>query len=195
MKNLTRILLFSLSLSLAFACKKKVVEDDHNENMDHNEQMDHNDNDNDKMGNSSESQSMSTVSFEDKKITQLVNSYLVLKDALVETDGEKAQKAAGDFLKVIDEASDETLSNMKTQVQKVAETTDPESQRIAFDLISEQMVSIAKSSVLTGGNLYLQHCPMANGNKGANWISLSEEIRNPYFGDKMMKCGSVTEKI
>lgn len=193
MKNLTRILLISFSLSLAFACKKKVEKEDNNEHMDHNEQMDHNDND--KMGNSSESQSMSTVSFEDKKITQLVNSYLALKDALVETDGQKAQKSAGDFLMAIDDASTESLSNLKTQVQKVAETTDPESQRIAFDLISEQMVSIAKSSVLTGGNLYLQHCPMANGNKGANWISLSEEIRNPYFGDKMMKCGSVTEKI
>lgn len=193
MKNLTKILLISFSLSLAFACKKKVVENDHNEHMDHNEQMDHNDND--KMGNSSASESMSTVSFEDKKIAQLVNSYLVLKDALVATDGEKAQKAAGDFLKVIDEASDKTLSSLKTEVQKVTETTDPESQRAAFDIISEQMVSLAQSSVLTDGNLYLQHCPMANGNKGANWISLSEEIRNPYFGDKMMKCGSVTDKI
>jgi hypothetical protein len=193
MKNSTKILLLSLSLSLAFACKKKVVEDDHNEHMDHNEQMDHNDND--KMGTSSASESMSTVSFEDKKITQLVSSYLVLKDALVETDGEKAQKTAGDFLMTIDNASNETLSNLKTEIQKVAETTDPESQRAAFDIISEQMVSLAKSSVLTDGNLYLQHCPMANGNKGANWISLSEEIRNPYFGDKMLKCGSVTEKI
>jgi hypothetical protein len=193
MKNSTKILLLSLSLSLAFACKKKVVEDDHNEHMDHNEQMDHNDND--KMGTSSASESMSTVSFEDKKITQLVSSYLVLKDALVETDGEKAQKTAGDFLMAIDDASNETLSNLKTEIQKVAETTDPESQRAAFDIISEQMVSLAKNSALTDGNLYLQHCPMANGNKGANWISLSEEIRNPYFGDKMLKCGSVTEKI
>ncbi len=29
----------------------------------------------------------------------------------------------------------------------------------------------------------------------ADWLSLDREIRNPYFGDKMLKCGSVTETI
>jgi Cu(I)/Ag(I) efflux system membrane fusion protein len=32
---------------------------------------------------------------------------------------------------------------------------------------------------------------MAKGNQGADWLSTEEQIRNPYFGDKMMKCGTV----
>ncbi len=34
-------------------------------------------------------------------------------------------------------------------------------------------------------------CPMVDNNKGAYWLSLSETIYNPYFGSKMLKCGSV----
>ena len=32
---------------------------------------------------------------------------------------------------------------------------------------------------------------MAFDNEGADWIASEKQIRNPYFGDKMMKCGSV----
>lgn len=37
--------------------------------------------------------------------------------------------------------------------------------------------------------LTIQYCPMAFGNKGAYWFSETEEKRNPYFGDMMLKCG------
>jgi hypothetical protein len=36
---------------------------------------------------------------------------------------------------------------------------------------------------------------MARNNQGGFWLSDDEEIRNPYFGDKMLTCGSVTEKL
>jgi Cu(I)/Ag(I) efflux system membrane fusion protein len=36
---------------------------------------------------------------------------------------------------------------------------------------------------------------MADDFKGADWLSLSDEIRNPYFGDQMLRCGEVTKQI
>ncbi|MBA4058359.1 MAG: hypothetical protein C0490_26815, partial [Marivirga sp.] len=48
---------------------------------------------------------------------------------------------------------------------------------------------------LSMGILYLEYCPMANNNEGAYWLSNEKEIKNPYFGDKMLKCGSVKETI
>jgi Cu(I)/Ag(I) efflux system membrane fusion protein len=36
---------------------------------------------------------------------------------------------------------------------------------------------------------------MANDNKGATWISKDKNIINPYFGDKMLTCGSVESVI
>jgi Cu(I)/Ag(I) efflux system membrane fusion protein len=36
---------------------------------------------------------------------------------------------------------------------------------------------------------------MAFNDKGAYWLSDKEAIRNPYFGDKMLTCGSVEETL
>ncbi len=33
---------------------------------------------------------------------------------------------------------------------------------------------------------------MAFGNTGGDWISNVPEVLNPYFGDAMLNCGSVT---
>jgi Cu(I)/Ag(I) efflux system membrane fusion protein len=43
--------------------------------------------------------------------------------------------------------------------------------------------------------LYVQKCPMANSNKGAVWLSTEKEVKNPYYGDTMLTCGSVIEEI
>jgi Cu(I)/Ag(I) efflux system membrane fusion protein len=36
---------------------------------------------------------------------------------------------------------------------------------------------------------------MANNNKGAVWLSMEEEIRNPYYGDAMLTCGSLIDSL
>jgi hypothetical protein len=43
--------------------------------------------------------------------------------------------------------------------------------------------------------IYEQFCPMYKNNEGGVWLSMNEEIRNPYFGDKMLKCGKVQREI
>ena len=47
----------------------------------------------------------------------------------------------------------------------------------------------------TDKKLYQDFCPMYNNNKGAQWLSTTEEIKNPYFGSKMMGCGKVQKEI
>ena len=36
---------------------------------------------------------------------------------------------------------------------------------------------------------------MANDDKGGYWLSIEKEIKNPYFGSKMLKCGEVKGTI
>ena len=43
--------------------------------------------------------------------------------------------------------------------------------------------------------VYYQFCPMANGGKGANWLSKENAVKNPYYGAQMMTCGKVVETI
>ena len=47
-----------------------------------------------------------------------------------------------------------------------------------------------------GQPIYHDHCPMYNENKGgAMWLSETKEIKNPYLGSEMPKCGTVEEGI
>jgi hypothetical protein len=78
---------------------------------------------------------------------------------------------------------------------KLASTSDLEEQRKLFSTLSNEMATLVKDGKLSMGMLYLEYCPMANNNSGAYWLSNEKEIKNPYFGDKMLKCGSVKEMI
>jgi Cu(I)/Ag(I) efflux system membrane fusion protein len=36
---------------------------------------------------------------------------------------------------------------------------------------------------------------MADRNNGARWLSKEQKVLNPYFGEAMLKCGSVKEEL
>ncbi len=46
-----------------------------------------------------------------------------------------------------------------------------------------------------GTPLYIQFCPMADGDKGAFWVNDTSLIENPYYGDVMLRCGFVEGEI
>jgi len=48
-------------------------------------------------------------------------------------------------------------------------------------------------SFVSTKDLYLNHCPMANNSNGAFWIDIKKGIRNPYFGESMLNCGSTKQ--
>jgi hypothetical protein len=50
-------------------------------------------------------------------------------------------------------------------------------------------------NALASGEIYKQYCPMAFEGKGDYWYSNSKDIFNPYYGNKMLKCGRVQETI
>ena len=131
-----------------------------------------------------------SVQFKDTLHSEVVNAYLALKDALVATDGSATQMAAQ---KLADVAG-ESFLEIQSHAHEMAASTDTETQRIHLESLSKAVLTMAENSELTEGNLYVQYCPMAFDNKGASWLSASDQIRNPYFGDKMLKCG-VVEKV
>ena len=81
------------------------------------------------------------------------------------------------------------------EVAKVTAAADLNGQREAFSGVSDMMAMLVKDGKLSMGMIYLEYCPMANNNSGAYWLSNEKQIKNPYFGDKMLKCGSVKETI
>ena len=68
-------------------------------------------------------------------------------------------------------------------------------QREHFTMMSEDIYDLVRA--FGGGQaLYHDHCPMYNkDNGGAMWLSETKEVKNPYFGSEMPKCGTVEEVI
>ncbi len=125
---------------------------------------------------------------ESAQATDQITHYLAIKDALVLTDGTKAQNAAKAFLSAAEDAS------LKSALEMVAGTSDVKVQRQAFEILSMKMYELVQASG-SDSPLYKQYCPMAFNNKGAYWLAAEMEVNNPYFGDAMLHCGSVQEKV
>ncbi|WP_343487404.1 efflux RND transporter periplasmic adaptor subunit [Allomuricauda sp. d1] len=130
-------------------------------------------------------------------------SYLKLKDALVASDAEKVSafaKATSEEMKAItqtdlDKMLKSHLSKSIEMLDAIASNSDLENQRSHFIILNENLVAIAMNLEDVDDTLYVQKCPMANDNKGAVWLSTEEEIRNPYYGDAMLTCGSVIDSL
>jgi Cu(I)/Ag(I) efflux system membrane fusion protein len=84
---------------------------------------------------------------------------------------------------------------MQTHSEKIAASDKIEEQRAQFDFLSQALIKSVKVFGIGEATLYVQHCPMANGNNGADWLSAQENIKNPYFGDQMLTCGSIQTTI
>lgn len=142
----------------------------------------------------------------DQVNTLLVN-YISIKDELVESSSEGASEAAGQLLNNMKAFQGDGLpeqqiilygkhiEDMKKFVRNISEKKDLEVQREHFSAITDNMYALAKAFKANQENLYYQYCPMAFKNNGGYWLSNAQEIQNPYFGEKMMNCGSVTEVI
>jgi hypothetical protein len=131
--------------------------------------------------------------FKNKAIGIAYTHYINLKNALVESDEAIAKTESDNLVKALE--SIEGAAKLLDEAKKVANSSSLKDQRTAFTALSNEMTLLIKKSELTGGELYLEYCPMANGNEGGYWLSNENEIRNPYFGSMMLKCGSVKEVI
>jgi len=129
--------------------------------------------------------------------------YLKMKDAFVDGNVQGVSTFAKATLEEIQTISESDLGTMeKSHVSKIkrmliaiAENDDLENQRSHFVVLNQNMVPIVMNIEPVEPKVFIQKCPMANSNKGAFWISADEEIRNPYYGEQMMTCGSVIDSL
>jgi len=133
---------------------------------------------------------------EDSMMSALIQPYLTLKNELVRSDAKASSAAVTKMLSLLsDKKYTFSRSNLKTLLRSLQDTDDIEEQREFFRLISNEMIQWASSTQSVSNKLYVQFCPMANNNKGAKWLSTEEQIRNPFYGDAMLTCGSIVEVI
>ncbi|MDH5610539.1 MAG: DUF3347 domain-containing protein [Cyclobacteriaceae bacterium] len=126
---------------------------------------------------------------------KVLTAYLDIKEALVATDIKAAAGSARSIQTVIGKSQEELLVKIYADAATIVASTTVEGQRSAFKTLSENVYQLIRSTQANEATLYRQYCPMAEKNTGGYWLSVSKEIRNPYFGDRMLMCGSVKEEI
>ncbi|MBN1406817.1 MAG: efflux RND transporter periplasmic adaptor subunit [Calditrichaceae bacterium] len=140
-------------------------------------------------------------------LQSLYSSYFELKNNLVQDNFEGAVQSAKNMSNVLNQihmgifTEDAHMIWMKylpilqdglghiNHMQSIGDL------RNEFIDISNAMIALSESFGSANGEVYVQHCPMANNNKGADWLSKEKKIRNPYFGSAMLTCGEIKETI
>jgi hypothetical protein len=130
------------------------------------------------------------ASFSDEMTEKVFRNYQRIRTALVNSDADGVQTAAGNLAEIFSEERED----MKSTALAMADAGDIEKQRELFSEFTMKAEPLFKESI-SEGSIYKQFCPMAFEGKGGYWISNVAEIRNPYYGEKMLKCGKVTETI
>ncbi|MGJ8735003.1 efflux RND transporter periplasmic adaptor subunit [Zobellia laminariae] len=129
--------------------------------------------------------------------------YFKMEDAFVASDASQVSalaKTTLEKMKAIEigglgKMENSHLSKSIEMLGGISSNSDLKKQRARLVVLSENMVAIAMNIDSPSETMYVQKCPMANSNKGAIWLSAEKEIRNPYYGDAMLTCGSVIDSL
>jgi hypothetical protein len=155
--------------------------------------------------NQGDSEKMMTSNSNKSASDAIIDNYLKVKNALVADNQEEAADAGGSLVADFEDfdkssySSEEQqeltdiIEDAKEHAEHISESP-MEHQREHFDILSKDVIDMIAITG-TGKKLYQEFCPMYNDNKGAAWLSTTKEIKNPYFGSKMMGCGEVQKEI
>ena len=139
------------------------------------------------------------------QLTDAAKEYFEVKNALVESDPEKAASFSASLKAALSEVDmalleDEPhhkwmglLEGLTGAAGNIEVAGDLEEQRMHFEHLSQYMIDAVEYFGFEIERVYRMHCPMAFDDEGADWLSDSEEILNPYFGDAMLRCGEIRE--
>ena len=133
----------------------------------------------------------------------ILNNYLALKNALVKDDS-KAAANAGKALYATFNTANTTSMDAKLKKEYTDITDDAKEhaehigdnggkidhQREHFAMLSKDINDLIKTFGTTQ-KLYQDYCPMYDEGKSGYWISEIKEIKNPYYGSKMLTCGGI----
>lgn len=141
------------------------------------------------------------------EISTVLQAYFKLKDALVASEKDKAAQHARSMeeklnqvdMAAMSEAAHkrwmDILPKLKSILKEINSKANIDAQRKAFVPLSQAVLSLAQNFGPFEEPVYVMFCPMANDDQGANWLSASDEVLNPYYGDMMLRCGEMTQEI
>ena len=140
-----------------------------------------------------------SVSFTLKKMT---DAYINIKNALALKNHNIITSEAALFISQLGDQKNfsadidqPTLIQLNKVMHKINKTKKISEVYGPFAEISDFFYDFLDHYKIKNLTLFRQYCPMAFDNKGAYWLSNTQEIYNPYFGEEMRFCGEIKEQL
>ena len=156
-------------------------------------------------GDGGSSHDMMNNSKKSSNTNMIVDSYLQMKNALVQDNKNDAANAGKmmisafsnfDMMSLTEEQHEEYMEiveSAKEQAEHIVKSPI-DHQREHFEILSIDVNDLI-TLIGTDKQLYQDFCPMYNDGKGAIWLSETKEIKNPFLGSKMLSCGEIQKEI
>lgn len=137
----------------------------------------------------------------------IFDEYFKIKNALADDNTQSAQNYAKSFKKQLEKTGQHSLDGehhifwmqqyeaIESSTAKFLKADNKETMRMHFEPLSKTMIETARTFGAIGQTFYVAFCPMYDNDRGAYWLSEFKEIKNPYFGSMMLRCGEVRETI
>lgn len=141
-----------------------------------------------------------------QQLKQVYDDYISLKNVLVKDNPEQAKNDAKKLISNFSKIDMKSLKGeahkrwmalegeIKSSVTAISNSDEIKVQRSHFKQLSLNLIKALQSFGINE-TVFVEYCPMADSDKGAYWLSKEKQIRNPYFGDAMLKCGEVKQTI
>ncbi len=140
-------------------------------------------------------------------LEKLFHIYFDLKNALADDEPEKAREHGRELRQQLTATGKHSLdgehhmfwmdryADIEESVENIVDAEDISAMRVYFEPLSKAFIETARTLGAIGQTWYVAFCPMYDDDRGAYWLSEFEEIKNPYFGDMMLRCGEVRETL
>lgn len=140
---------------------------------------------------------------------QLLTGYYHLKDNFIEEKDTAIDGSAkrllqfSDSLKLSELKGDSMIvstaqtyaAGISSEIKGLLGEKTLEGKRKSFQMVSDQLYDLIRTVRYDRAIVYHDYCPMAFNDQGANWLSNTASIRNPYIPKQMITCGEVKDSI
>ena len=138
-----------------------------------------------------------------RRLKTVLPQYLEMKEAFIKLDSKNITKYASEIQKNLKAIkSSDLISEESTSVKEAIATLssiisskDIDRKREHYIILNQNLINYIMKLEGLKQPLYVQKCPMINGDKGAIWLSTESVVQNPYHSEDMLTCGSVIYTI
>jgi superfamily I DNA/RNA helicase len=142
-------------------------------------------------------------------INQALTTYYAVTNALTKDDAGAAGLAAAQLQADIDTLQVSTIkadkgiietaqflkNDISGNVKEMVSKQTIEEKRTVLKALTDNLFNLLRTVQYNGNKVFLVNCPMAFNNQGAQWLNPIDSVVNPYFGSKMLHCGSTVDSL